>query len=70
MDGRWALREPGRQMLVFVGKNGELDLSNESGVFHVKTVNMRTGETTSRDSVQAGGEVKLPAATVVWLMKD
>ena len=67
-DGRWVLREAGTQMLVYGG--AELDLSGESGSFRVNVVNPRTGEVTSGESVSAGGKVKLPNATVVWLTKE
>jgi hypothetical protein len=69
-QGRWTLREAGRQMLIYLGGNAELDLSNESGSFCVNIVNARTGEATPGKTVKAGGKVKLPNATVVWLTKE
>ena len=69
-DGRFVLREAGRQMLVYPGGRAELDLSAESGSFRVNAVNPRTGEVTPGESVQAGGKVKLPDASVVWLTKE
>jgi len=69
-DGRWALREEGRQMLVYLGNGVELDLSDESGSFRVNTVNPNTGEVVPGDIVKAGGKVKLPKAEVVWLTKE
>lgn len=68
-DGRWVLREAGKQFLVY-GGSGQLDLSAESGLFRVKDVNTRTGEVTPGETVQGGGKVKLPDATVVWLVKE
>ena len=69
---RWALREPGKQILIYSGDNApaELDLSAESGVFHVNDVNERTGAATEAGTVQAGGKVKLPDSKVVWLVKE
>ena len=67
-DERWALREGGKQMLIYGG--GELDTSGESGTFRVNKVNPRTGEVTRGETLQAGGKVKLPNATVVWLTKE
>ncbi len=66
-NGRWALRETGKQVLLYGG--GELDLSGETGVFRANTVNLLTGEVARGETVQAGGKVKLPEATVVWLVK-
>ena len=67
-DGRWVLREAGKQMLVYGG--GELDLSSEAGLFRANAVNPRTGEVTPGEVVKAGDKVKLPNATVVWLIKE
>src|SRR6185436_13425727 len=67
-DGRWVLRETGKQMLVFGG--GELDLTHETGVFRANTINVRTGELTSGQAVQAGSIAKLPNSAVVWLTKE
>jgi len=66
--GRWILREPGKQMLVY--GTGELDLTGETGAFRVNTVNPRTGEVTPSETIQAGGKVKLPNAIVVWLTQE
>jgi hypothetical protein len=66
-NGRWVLREPGRQMLVFGG--GELDLSGETGAFRMNTINPRTGQVTPSEAIEAGGTVKLPTATIIWLTK-
>ena len=64
---QWALREPGKQILVYGGK--ELDLSDETGSFRVNTVDAKTGVVTPGGMVDAGSTVKLPDATVVWLTK-
>ena len=68
--GRWALREKGKQALIYRGNNAELDLSGESGTFRVKVVNPGTGEITPGETVKAGGKVKLPETAVVWLVKE
>ena len=67
-DGRWALREAGKQMLVY--GSTELDLSSESGSFRVSVVNPRTGEVTAGETMKTGNKAKLPDATVVWLTKE
>ena len=66
-DGRWVLREPAKQMLVFGG--GELDLSGETGAFRMNTINSRTGQMTPSEVIQAGGTVKLPTGSIIWLTK-
>ncbi len=68
-NGRWVLRESGKQMLVY-GSDAELDLSSESGSFRVNAINPRTGEVTTGETVKAGGKVKLPSAAVIWLVKE
>lgn len=66
--GVWALREPGKQCLVYGG--GELDLSGESGAFRVNVVDARTGKVApAGQTVQGGGKAGLPAG-VVWLTKE
>ena len=65
----WALREAGKQILIYGNSGAEMDLTNESGAFRVNTVNPRTGEVTPGETVQAGGKVKLPGV-VVWLTKE
>jgi hypothetical protein len=67
--GLWVLREPGKQWLVY-GGDADLDLSSESGSFRLNLVNTRTGDITPGETVNAGGQVKLPKATVVWLTKE
>lgn len=66
----WALREPGRQILIYGNNGTELDLSAESGPFRVNLVNRESGEVTPGATVQAGGKVKLPDSTVIWLVKE
>ncbi|MBI5799900.1 MAG: pectate lyase, partial [Verrucomicrobia bacterium] len=67
----WALREPGKQLLVFTSSAGEVDLSGESGTFAVAQLDLKTGQLKpQRESVRAGSLAKLPAgegASVVWL---
>ena len=65
---RWALREAGRQILIYGG--ADLDLSSESGPFRVNIVNSQTGEVKSGQPVNAGVKVKLPEAKVVWLTRQ
>jgi hypothetical protein len=74
-NGRWALREPGKQMLVYGG--GELDLSAETGAFRVNIINPHTGEVdrnlllqVQQKIVNAGSKVKLPDASIIWLTKE
>jgi len=68
--GRWILREPGKQYLVYASDKTELDLSAETGTFQVGVVNPRTGQVTPRaETVQAGETVTLPAG-VVWLTRE
>jgi hypothetical protein len=66
----WVLAEAGRQMLIFHGSNGAVDLSGESGSFSVKLVDPRTGEAIPAGKVEAGGKTRLPEAPLVWLTKD
>ena len=70
--GRRALREPGKQILIYSGADApaELDLSAESGEFRANVVNERTGKITPGERVKAGQRVKLPDAVVVWLVKE
>jgi hypothetical protein len=66
----WALREPGKQILVYSHAGAPLDLSAEAGAFRVYRVDRETGEVTPGALVQAGGLVKLPEAPVLWLVKE
>lgn len=66
----WALREPGKQILIS-GRNGaELDLSMESGAFRVQLVDRQSGQLTPGATVHAGAKVKLPDASAIWLVKE
>jgi hypothetical protein len=66
----WALRESGKQMLVYASRGAELDLSGESGAFRLNEVNERTGKVTRGEQVvQAGNKLILPGG-VVWLTKE
>ncbi|MGH7991325.1 MAG: DUF6298 domain-containing protein, partial [Limisphaerales bacterium] len=42
----WALRESGKQILIYVGANDlpQIDLSNETGIFDLHSVNLKNGE--------------------------
>jgi len=66
----WALRESGRQMLIYGGNNTELDLTVEPGSFQVRTVNPEDGEVATGATIQGGGKVKLPDAKLIWLVKE
>jgi len=68
-NDRWVLREPGKQMLV-CGNNGELNLSSESGSFQVNSINPKTGEVSGHEAINAGPKVRLPNASIVWLVKE
>jgi len=67
-NGCWALREAGKQML-FSGV-ASLDLSGEAGTFRVNLVNAHTGAVTRAGTLAGGKQVTLPAAAVVWLVKE
>ncbi|HKI68958.1 MAG TPA: DUF6298 domain-containing protein, partial [Verrucomicrobiae bacterium] len=69
---RWALREPGKQMLIYSGHGApiEMDLSAETGIYRVNMVNEYTGRITKGETVRAGQMVKLPAAEVIWLTRE
>ena len=66
-NGRWALREAGKQILVYGG--GELNLSQETGSFRLNIIHTRNGEVTADKIINAGSKVVLPDAKVVWLTK-
>jgi hypothetical protein len=66
----WALREPGKQMLVCGGNGAELELTAESGSFRLNTIDRDSGKVTPGAVIQAGGKVKLPDAGAVWLVKE
>jgi hypothetical protein len=69
-NGRWVLRQPSKQYLVYSTKKlDDLDLTGDSGSFVARTVNTRTGEVSvESENIQAGGKVSLPQG-VVWLTK-
>jgi hypothetical protein len=69
-EGRRILREPGRQMLIWLDGKSELDLSQETGAFRVQMVHPRTGKITPGELLTAGKTVTLPQTTIVWLMKE
>ncbi len=66
----WALRENGKQILIYASDQAEIDLTNETGVFQVFLVDSKTGALTVNGSVSAGVKVKLPDAKVIWLRKE
>ena len=67
---RWALRQPGQQILIHTGDHTPVDLSAETGSFQVRVVDPETGAVGApSSSVQAGGKVTLPAG-VVWLTRE
>ncbi len=68
LNGRWVLREAGKQILAYGG--GELDLSSETGSFRQNIVNPQSGEVTAGEVVKAGSKINLPSATVAWLTKE
>ncbi len=66
----WALREPGKQFFVCGGRDMELDLSNENGVFTLRFIDPSSGSVSDQSQiVQAGGKVKLPGG-ILWLTKN
>jgi hypothetical protein len=63
------LREPGRQLLIFIPGNkvAAFDLASESGSFAMGIVDKETGYVSwMRDKLPAGGTVALPPG-IVWL---
>ena len=71
-QSRWALREAGKQLLIYSGEGtpAELDLSAEAGSFQLRPVDAQTGKVTLRSQlIQAGGKVALPKG-VVWLTRE
>jgi hypothetical protein len=65
----WALREPGKQMLIYTVHDATVDLSAESGAFQLNVMDRRTGQITRREMVQAGGKLKLSPG-VFWLTRE
>lgn len=69
--GRWVLREPGKQYLVYSSQNApaEFDLSSEQGAFDLRTVNARSGKIEAKaQTVQGGGKISLPPG-IAWLTR-
>lgn len=66
----WALRQPGRQILICCRGGRLVDLSAETGAFRAYPVNAATGEVMAGEKVLAGARVQLPASAVVWLVKE
>ena len=64
----YVLRKLGKYFLAYGG--GELDLSDETGLFRLNTINPRTGEVTPGGIVKAGSKIKVTNATIVWLTKE
>jgi hypothetical protein len=66
----WALRRPGRQILVYGNSSTELDFSSESCAFRLNAIDSRTGKVTPGSQiVQAGGKVTLPGG-IIWLTRN
>ena len=66
----WALREPGRQVLIYGHSGAEVDLSGETGAFRVNAVDPATGNVTRGNQImQAGSTLKLTGG-VIWLTHE
>ena len=69
----WALREPGRQILIYGHKGAEVDLSGETGAFHVHVDGFMQLATVTPPSQTrsrpAGSTLKLPGG-VIWLTHE
>jgi hypothetical protein len=68
--GCWLLREPGRQMLAYLGGSSELDLSAESGSFRMNVIDLTTGTIRSGRRLVAGGKMELNGVELVWLQRE
>jgi hypothetical protein len=66
----WALRTPGKQFLIYGDRGAELDLTNESGPFHLHAVDLRTGKVTASSQIVAAGDKLILPGGVVWLTKE
>jgi hypothetical protein len=73
VDGQWALAEPGRQYLVYAGTQAtvRLDLSDASGMFAARWIDLRTGEAEGVAPIRGGSiiNIKAPGTStrVLWL---
>ena len=74
---RWALREPGRQYLLYWGAGAptEIDLSQETGPLAARSVDLRTGKVADLPQrLEPAKAVQLPglghAPAVVWLVRQ
>jgi hypothetical protein len=71
---RWALRESGRQYLIYCGPQADrqIDLTAETGKFTVNTVDAQTGTVAEvSERIDAGGKVNLPGTSkVIWLTRE
>jgi Family of unknown function (DUF6298) len=66
----YALRETGKQMLIYSRADTELNLSGEAGSFMLQFIDQDSGSVSYQSQiVQAGGKIKLPGG-VVWLTKN
>ena len=65
----WILREPGRQMLVYVGDTSPIDLSGETGSYRFSMVDSRSGKLIPGGTLITGSKVELPKGSIVWLVK-
>jgi hypothetical protein len=68
--GRWLLREPGKQILAYLGSSPELDLSAERGAFQMNAIDLITGKVGAGKRLTAGGKVRLADAKVAWLRRE
>jgi hypothetical protein len=65
----WALRESGKQMLIYAGQNAELDLPGDPGAFRIRPIDAGTGEVGSDIQINRDGEkISLPAG-IYWLTR-
>jgi hypothetical protein len=76
-NGRWTLREPGRQYLIYAAmpSASEIDLRSDSGSFLVKVIEPVTGAVTAMpQKIPAGQKAKLPegrsASAIIWLVYE
>jgi hypothetical protein len=74
---RWALHEPGRQYLIYLGPDSadKLDLSSENGSFSVRSINVKSGKAMLlAEKVASGRDATLPQSSalpaVLWLIRE